>query len=164
MHLKKIKQYIFVSFKILLSILVYLFFLLYTPLLYKESTKFMTEDFFNSRTIVVGPTSLKVKVADSEAERITGLSGRKDLKEDEGMFFEFEKSDKHGIWMKDMNFPLDIIWFDEYGTIVYVAKEVDPKTYPSVFRPTMDTKYVLEVNAGFFDANNLMIGDTVDLY
>lgn len=161
---KKIKHYAIIIGKICLSVLVYLFFAFYAPTVYTTSKNFMEESFFDSKVIMIGSSKVNVKILDSEPERIKGLSGRKELKSDEGMFFEFDEIGQHGIWMKDMNFPIDIIWFNKNGTIVHVEKNVDPNTYPKVFKPDTDSMYVLEVNAGFFDRNNLMIGDTIDLY
>jgi uncharacterized membrane protein (UPF0127 family) len=103
-------------------------------------------------------------VVDSEAKRVKGLSGWEELAEDEGMFFKFEEEGIHGFWMKDMNFPVDIIWFDRFGSIIFVEKNVSTTTYPKVFKPNSPDLYVLEVNAGFFDRNKMMIGDTIDLY
>jgi uncharacterized membrane protein (UPF0127 family) len=164
MYQKEIKRFLIIFGKICLSILVYLFFMIYTPTVYMVSKSFMADSFFDSKVLMVGQSKINVKIANSEIERIQGLSGRKNLKDDEGMFFEFEKDGQHGIWMKDMNFSIDIIWFDKYGAIIYVEKNIDPKTYPKVFKPEIDARYVLEVNSGFFDKNNLEVGDTIDLY
>jgi uncharacterized protein len=164
MHQKKIKIFAIFIGKIFLGTFVFLFFALYTPSVYMVSKWYIAESFFDSKIIMIGPIAVKVKVLDSDIERIKGLSGKKELKEDEGMFFEFEENGKHGIWMKDMNFPIDIIWFDKNGAIIYVEKAVDPKTYPKVFKPESDAMYVLEVNSGFFDKNNLILGDTIDFY
>jgi hypothetical protein len=41
-----------------------------------------------------------------------GLAVKNQLKENEAMLFIFEESAKHSFWMKDMKFPIDIIWLD----------------------------------------------------
>jgi uncharacterized membrane protein (UPF0127 family) len=150
--------------KIFLSLGVFIFFLSYTPTLYFYSKNYIEKNFFDFKIIVMGPVSVKAKIADSFEEKINGLSNTKQLKENHGMFFIFEEEDFHGIWMKDMNYSIDIIWFDKFGTIVDVAENVDPKTYPKVFRPQNPSKYVLEVNTGLFRDSNLKIGDSIDLY
>ena len=54
--------------------------------------------------------------------RINALLRRNKLKEDEGMLFVFDHSDKYSFWMKDMNFPIDIIWIGEDLQIVFIKK------------------------------------------
>lgn len=91
-------------------------------------------------------TSLVVKLADNEEERSQGLSGKKFLLPGFGMLFIFEKEYKVGIWMKDMNFPIDIYWFKKDLTIDYFLKDISPDTYPNVFYSQGDVLYVLETN------------------
>lgn len=99
--------------------------------------------------LTIGATTLAVDVADTDEERVQGLSGRPSLAEGTGLFFVFEEDSAWGIWMKDMRFPIDIIWADASGTIVTIAHEVSPETYPEVFMPTAPARYVLEVPAGY---------------
>ena len=77
------------------------------------------------------------------------------------MLFAFGSSDRHGIWMKDMRFPIDIFWLDEYGQIVFIKKDAQPDSYPEVFLPNSPAKFVLEVTAGFAEENSLKIGDKI---
>ena len=68
---------------------------------------------------------------------------------------------KYDFWMKDMNFALDIIWLSEDLHIVYIKKDARPESYPAIFGPEMDTKYVLEVVSGFASRYNLKTGDSI---
>ncbi|MFT7557348.1 MAG: uncharacterized membrane protein (UPF0127 family) [Planctomycetota bacterium] len=95
--------------------------------------------------------SLQVRVADGRAERVRGLSGTERLAFDEGMLFAFDRPDFHGIWMKDMSYALDIVWFDEEYSIVHTEENVTPETYPKVFRPDRESWYVLELPAGWLE-------------
>jgi uncharacterized membrane protein (UPF0127 family) len=147
--------YLFILFKMALSVAVYIFFL---------AQEFFEESFFDSKVIVIGPASVRVKVADSIEERAKGLSGTTELGENRGMFFVFDEPEIHGIWMKDMNYSIDIIWLDEYGKVVHIQENVSPKTYPKVFDPPSEILYVLEVNAGFVQRTSLGVGDSIDLY
>lgn len=100
----------------------------------------------------IGEHELQVEAADTDAERTLGLSGRNELSEDRGLLFVFPTSGNHGIWMKDMNFPIDIIWLDEDKKVVHIEREVRPETFPYVFYPKAPAKYVLEVaNTSSFD-------------
>ncbi len=101
--------------------------------------------------------------ADTPELRIKGLSGVKNLEGNTAMLFVFNYPDKHGIWMKDMFFPLDIIWLDEDYKIVSIEKNVSPNTYPKVFYPTEKSLYVMEGKAGFAEQNSLTVGKVLNL-
>lgn len=99
------------------------------------------------QTITVGGQEFKVEIADTEAKREQGLSGRASLPPGEGMLFEFAADTKPAFWMKEMNFPLDIAWLDPDFKIIGVERNVAPATYPQTFSPPRPIRYVLEVNA-----------------
>jgi hypothetical protein len=102
---------------------------------------------------------IKVETASTPEMQEKGLSGRKEIKENEGMLFVFENSGNYSFWMKDMNFPIDIIWLNEQKEVVFFKENVSPSTFPETFSPDKDSKYVLEVIAGFSQKNNLKIGE-----
>jgi uncharacterized protein len=108
---------------------------------------------------VIGETVITLDVAKTQEQRIKGLSGRKSMPRNHAMLFIFEEKGRHGIWMKDMNFSLDVVWLDEFNQVVYIEKNISPETFPNVFIPFQDAKYVLEFNAGFVDKNNIKTGD-----
>src|SRR3989344_341508 len=101
--------------------------------------------------VALNETKIKVDLATTEAEQVKGLSGRESLNEKEGMLFIFDRPGKHYFWMKDMNFPIDMIWIDEDLEIIYIKKDAKPDDFLQTFGPDEDTKYVLEVVAGFSD-------------
>ena len=108
-------------------------------------------------------TSVVVAVADTDALRRRGLSGRPVLGELEGMLFVFDTEGEWGICMKDMNFPIDIIWVGQDGTVVTVAKDVSPDTYPQAFYPSVPARFVLEVPAGFVAAHDIDEGSRLSI-
>jgi hypothetical protein len=108
--------------------------------------------------------SVKVDLAITPKEQAQGLSGRKSLPADQGMLFIFNKPGKYLFWMKDMNFPIDMIWITEDMKIDYIKKNALPELYPETYGPGTNegnAKYVLEVPAGFSDKNSLKVGDSV---
>lgn len=122
--------------------------------------------------IHVGQTEILVEVADTPAARERGLSGRASIEgtslrqgsgASKGMLFIFDSDDSWGIWMKDMRFPIDIIWADAQGTVLTVLPEVSPDTYPQTFYPAQPARYVLEVPAGFAEAHNIAKGSLLVL-
>ena len=111
--------------------------------------------------IIVNGKVFEVQVADTNYLLEKGLSGREPLLDNQGMFFIFEKPDKYGFWMKEMKFPIDIIWIDHNFQIIHIEKSVKPDTYPKIFYPESKASYVLEISAGESLKANLKIGDTV---
>ncbi len=113
------------------------------------------------KKIEVDGTPLRVEVADSEEERINGLSGRTRMAEDRGMLFVFEEPGKYPIWMRNMQFPLDVFWLDGSGVVVDIWENASPDSYPQIFEPRAEAYYILETVAGFSEVYNVKIGDRV---
>ncbi|MFA6341035.1 MAG: DUF192 domain-containing protein, partial [Candidatus Paceibacterota bacterium] len=88
---------------------------------------------YSQKEINMGNKLIKVDIADDDCKRSLGLSGRRSLKDDEGMLFIFDKVGNYGFWMKDMLFPIDIIWADADLNVVGIEKDALPSTYPEVF-------------------------------
>ncbi len=115
------------------------------------------------RAITIGGVSVSVEVADTASLREQGLSGRSDLPKGQGMLFVFDTDGAWGIWMKDMQFPIDIVWADASGTVITVAANVAPETYPEVFNPSAPARYVLELPAGFAAAHGIVEGTVIKI-
>ncbi len=113
----------------------------------------------SSNDVYIIQNGLKALVPQFVAQ-VRGLSGHKPLTPDEGMLFVFPKAGNYGFWMKDMTFPLDIIWFDQNFHVTHIEKALSPDTYPKTFYPNANSEYVLEVNAGQAATVDLKIGDT----
>ena len=113
--------------------------------------------------ISIDNVKVKVDFALTPEEQARGLSGRVSLGENEGMLFVFPAPGRHYFWMQDMRFPIDIIWVGEDKHVIFVEKNASPASFPNSFGPNADSKYVLEVNAGFADLHYLKVGDEVQL-
>lgn len=99
----------------------------------------------------------------SARDREKGLSGRKSLGINEGMLFVFDKPDKYPFWMKDMNFPIDIIWIAGSQVVGY-EEYVSPQIGVSdsslrIYYPPQPVDEVLEISAGRSRLLDLKIGD-----
>jgi uncharacterized membrane protein (UPF0127 family) len=115
----------------------------------------------SSQSVVkIGNTEVQVEVAVTPEAQEQGLSGRPGLKDKEGMLFVFDAPAKHYFWMKDMNFPIDMIFLDSNSKVVYIKKNAQPESYPDTFGGELDSKYVLEVVSGFSDIHNIQVGDS----
>lgn len=112
-------------------------------------------------SVVMGRTTFKMEVADTRYLQEKGLSRHKPLELNQGMIFIFDKPDKYGFWMKDMDFPIDIIWVGSDLKIKHIEKWLSPESYPKVYYPEVNSLYVIEVNAGVSDYLGIKIGDPV---
>lgn len=103
---------------------------------------------------------IKVELAVSPEERTIGLMYRDKLEYIGGMLFVFNDGDVPSFWMKNVRFPLDIIWFDRHKRILHIDENVlvcsDDCPGLSFDGPV---RYVLEVPAGFSKEKGLKIGD-----
>lgn len=151
--------------KVTLSVICYLAFTLYAVPAYHNVRAYVEEKVLTTKkTIIIAESPLVIEVADTEEKRIKGLSGRESLPPDTGMLFIFQEKQKHNFWMKDMNFDIDIVWFNEYGEVVYFVEKASPESYPKLLGPTQESRFVLEVPAGYIREKGLKLGDKIDLY
>lgn len=116
---------------------------------------------FPRGTIMIDDVPLEVQIADTEPRRVRGLMFQDQLSYDQGMIFVFDKPGLYSLWMLNMQFSLDMMWFDEDGKIVHIEKDVPPCKTPleiatcqSVI-PEGQAVYVLEVTSGFIEQNNV---------
>lgn len=122
-----------------------------------------TQEFQTSYVDVIriAGRNVKVSIADTPKSRERGLSGQAGLGRDEGMLFVFPEDGRHSFWMKDMRFPIDIVWLSADGRVITIAPDVSPDTYPRSFVPAAPARYVVELPAGFAETYNLKVGDIV---
>jgi len=112
--------------------------------------------------IVIAGVTLNVEIAATAADQQKGLSDRDSMAPDHGMLFVFDSEGNWGFWMKDMRFPLDIIWFNSQRNAVFIEQNLLPCTPQDcpIHTPLVKATYVLEVNAGFVRAHNISLGVT----
>jgi uncharacterized membrane protein (UPF0127 family) len=117
---------------------------------------------FPRGVIKVNDIPLEVQIADTEPTRVRGLMFQDELPFDQGMLFVFPESGLYSLWMLNMQFPLDMIWFDGDGVVVHIEKNVPPCVIPieiaagcPSFVPIGEAKYILEVTSGFVEQNNI---------
>ncbi len=114
-------------------------------------------------TVLIKGERIRVDIVDTPAEREQGLSGRTGLGKNEGMLFVFDEEGQYGFWMKDMLFPIDIVWIASDGTVVYVVESATPESYPLAYVPPRAARYVLELPADWVRAHALSTGEKVSL-
>ena len=110
---------------------------------------------FPRGTIKVDDKVLEVQIADTEARRVRGLMFQNQMPYSEGMIFVFNESGIYSLWMLNMQFSLDMIWFDENGKVVHIEQNIPPcKSATEIMAcqsivPSGNAKYILEVTSGF---------------
>jgi uncharacterized membrane protein (UPF0127 family) len=119
----------------------------------------------NKVNITVNNFNLTAAIAVTPEEQSKGLSIKEDLQENEGMIFPYKEPKVLAFWMKDMKFPIDILWLDSDKRVVHIEKNLQPCNpflpCPS-FSPDTKAQYVLETVAGLSDRKGIKIGTQAD--
>ena len=110
-------------------------------------------------------TRLAADVADTDEARARGLMFRDALAEDEGMLFVFETPQRYAFWMKNVRMPLDILWLDGRGRVVWLVESAPPcEADPCpTYVPGAKASSVLETAGGFARRHRVAVGDTVSI-
>ncbi len=106
--------------------------------------------------------TFETEVADTPYKRETGLMYRKQMNDNQSMYFVFPGEELRYFYMKNTFIPLDIIFIDAGNRIVSIVKNAHPldETTLGSGKPA---KYVLEVKAGMADKLQLQPGDSIVL-
>lgn len=108
-------------------------------------------------TVTIGSGKFRAEVVSSDKKMQKGLGGRNGLCDSCAMLFEFSQAGKHSFWMKDMRFPLDIIWIKD-GEVLYIEKNVS-ENFSGTLSPRVDADSVLEIAAGSADKFSIEAGN-----
>jgi uncharacterized protein len=102
---------------------------------------------------------LYAEVANTPEQRELGLSGRQCIGDSQALLFVFETNGVYPFWMKDMKFPIDIVWIDGNKKVVHVEHDVQPQSYPKTVTSLTPARYVLEIKSGQVKSTSLTVGD-----
>jgi uncharacterized membrane protein (UPF0127 family) len=111
--------------------------------------------------VTVNGVELVADVAANDTQRTKGLAVKNHLNENESMLFVFSSARNQAFWMKDMKFPIDIIWMDPNKTVVHVEHSLEPcptTGYCQTYSPGTDSLYVLETVEGFAVRHSVIEG------
>ena len=147
--------------RILIDIVIIIALVATAVFVYREYGDTIKSWFIEEDLVVVFIENLAVTVtvANDTEERAQGLSGVPALDELEGKLFVFDESGYHRFWMKDMQFPIDIIFIDESFTVVDIVENVLPESYPTTYTSRVPARFVLETNAFFARSFSVETGD-----
>ncbi len=111
--------------------------------------------------IKIAGKTFSAEVADNTLTRSRGLMHRAAASP---MLFIFPSETQEGFWMKNVNFPLDIIWIDSEKKIIgWDRMEPCFEKECKIYSPPGPIKYALEVEAGFVEKNKIKVGDSVEI-
>ncbi len=116
--------------------------------------------------IKIKDADLKVLIADTDAKKAKGLSGRLSLASNSGMLFIYNEEEIRRFWMKNMKFPIDIIWIRKDKVVDILINALPPKSGTldselSIYQSGEPVDKVLEVNSGFINKHGIAIGDRI---
>ena len=117
-----------------------------------------------SRAVING-RDFNLEVASDAASRALGLGGRGELADDSGMLFVFPREGFHRFWMKDVSFPLDLLYIAGDGTIVDIQRmEHEPGVTDAdltIYQPPVEVLLALEINGGLAQRHGIEVGMAV---
>lgn len=113
---------------------------------------------------------LELIFADTAESQEIGYSNYSVYPEGKAMIFPFDPlrdAEMATMWMKDMKFPIDILWVSQRNRVMHLEKSAQPCDSPpcEIFSPTVNekVKYVIEIPAGTSLDNSFFVGDLVTL-
>ena len=119
---------------------------------------------FEKREITIegekGRVVIKAEIALTTAQHAQGLMHRKELKDNNGMLFIFERDDILSFWMKNTLIPLSIAYITSDGRILEIHDMTPGNLNP--VRSSRSVRYALEVPQGWFDRAGLGPGDRLE--
>jgi uncharacterized membrane protein (UPF0127 family) len=118
--------------------------------------------------VTLNGIELIADLAATNEQMAQGLSVKDALAENEAMLFVFDTAQDHSFWMKNMKFPIDIIWLDSNRTIVHIEHNLQPCNLDVLcpkYKPDNNSAlYVLETVAGFAEKHDIVEGTRVELW
>jgi uncharacterized membrane protein (UPF0127 family) len=124
---------------------------------------------FSKGTVKINDDVITVDVAQTAAERQRWLTFRQDmLPLDTAMLIKYDKQDLYEIWTLNIEYNLDLTWFDENGNAVYLKKDVPPcsnlvETVSCTYKTTALALYVVAASPGFIDEHKITVGSKMTI-
>lgn len=116
---------------------------------------------FSKGTIAINNHSISTEIAETPAERQRWLTFRSEkMPLSSALLLVYDKADLFSLWLLNIQFNLDLIWFDGAGNIVYIKQDAAPcrNTLDAVqctYKNTIPARYVLAATTGFINYHNI---------
>lgn len=124
---------------------------------------------FPKGTVRIDDDVITVEIAETAAEKQRWMTFRQDrLPIDTAMLIKHDKPDLHEVWMLNIEYNLDLIWFDESGIAVYMIKDAPPcknviETVSCTYKTTKQSLYVMAATSGFIDEHGIAVGSKMNI-
>lgn len=118
---------------------------------------------YQRANLLVNGYQVHVLIAKTVKQINVGLAIKNNLRANEGMLFVLPKENTYRFWMKDMKFPLDIIWLDDNKVVRHIASDLPPCPKQGecpFYTPGQSYPYVLEVSPGFAKQHHIIVNQT----
>ncbi len=116
---------------------------------------------FSIGTIKIDNKIINVEIADSDDERQRWLMFREENQSSNpGLLLVYDKPDLYAMWLLNIRYPLDLLWFDQQGNLVYTVRGAQPcdnvlDFSTCTFKNTKPSKFVLAAHSGFINQNGI---------
>ncbi len=104
---------------------------------------------------------ITAEYARTPAEQQQGLSGRDSLPADTALVFPFPSPQTPTFWMKDMRFPIDIVWVAG-RRVIDISASVPADDGATRYSPPSPVDEVFELPAGWCVVHDVAVGDRVE--
>jgi uncharacterized membrane protein (UPF0127 family) len=124
---------------------------------------------FPKGTVRIDDDVITVEIAETAAEKQRWMTFRQDrLPLDTAMLIKHDQPDLHEVWMLNIEYNLDLIWFDENGDAVYMIKDAPPcenvvETVSCTYKTTKRALYVMAATSGFIDEHDISVGSKMTI-
>lgn len=117
----------------------------------------------HKKTVTISNHPFTVVVAKTAREQEVGLAKYQSLSQEQGMYFPFNHPDYYTFWMKNMHFPIDILFLKQDKIIDIFSDVPVPQTGKDlpIYKPSSPADAALEIHAGLSKQYGFKIGDTV---
>lgn len=121
-------------------------------------------------TAAIRNNKFNLLIAKTDKEKEIGLSEKSSIDKDSGMLFVFDKPDYHKFWMKNMKFPIDILFLNKNHIITIHSKVPAPQDTAlskdenlPIYSPEEPSDMVIEINSGLSETYGFQKGDSVKI-
>lgn len=124
---------------------------------------------FPKGTVRIDGDVITVEIAETAAEKLRWMTFRQDrLPLDTAMLIKHDKPDLYEVWMLNIEYNLDLIWFDENGNAVYMIRNAPPcenvvETVSCTYKTTKQALYVMAATSGFIDEHDISVGSKMTI-
>jgi uncharacterized membrane protein (UPF0127 family) len=124
---------------------------------------------FPIRTIKIDNKIMKVEVANSNIDRERWLMFRDEkLNPDSGLLLIYDKPDLYSMWLINIRYSLDLLWFDQTGHLVYTVKNAQPCSNildqsSCSYKNINPAKFIFAASSGFIQRNNITDNSRLEL-